>query len=198
MENVSGMVKGKMKLVFAEAMRELKASGYKVSTRLMNAMYFNVPQSRQRLIFVGTREDMGKEPSHPMAESRPITVKEAIGHLPIGQQGSHEPQVLRAWRLSAPGKSLGETCRYVGSFQSCRLDPNAPSPTQIKSHLNWHYAVARQLTSLEAGILSSFPMAFTWAGSKANYKERIGNSVPPLFMRAIARHIRREILGRQG
>ena len=41
MENVSGMVKGKMKLIFAEIMRELKASGYKVSARLMNAMYFN-------------------------------------------------------------------------------------------------------------------------------------------------------------
>lgn len=38
MENVSGLVKGKMKLVFAEIMRELKASGYKVSARLMNTM----------------------------------------------------------------------------------------------------------------------------------------------------------------
>lgn len=51
MENVSGMVKGKMKLIFAEIMQELKASGYKVSCRLLNAMYFGVPQSRQRLIF---------------------------------------------------------------------------------------------------------------------------------------------------
>jgi DNA (cytosine-5)-methyltransferase 1 len=38
MENVSGMVKGKMKLIFAEIMRELKESGYHVSARLMNAM----------------------------------------------------------------------------------------------------------------------------------------------------------------
>ena len=33
MENVSGMVKGKMKLVFVEILKELKASGYKVSER---------------------------------------------------------------------------------------------------------------------------------------------------------------------
>ena len=58
MENVSGMVKGKMKLIFAEIMRELKASGYHVSARLMNAMYFGVPQSRQRMIFIGVREDL--------------------------------------------------------------------------------------------------------------------------------------------
>jgi DNA (cytosine-5)-methyltransferase 1 len=58
MENVSGMVKGKMKLIFAEILRELKESGYHVSARLMNAMYYDVPQSRQRMIFVGVREDL--------------------------------------------------------------------------------------------------------------------------------------------
>ncbi len=58
MENVSGMVKGKMKLIFAEIMRELKASGYVVSAKLMNAMYFGVPQSRARMIFIGIREDL--------------------------------------------------------------------------------------------------------------------------------------------
>ncbi len=57
MENVSGLAKGKMKLIFVEILRELKASGYKVSARLMKAMYFGVPQSRERMIFIGIRED---------------------------------------------------------------------------------------------------------------------------------------------
>ena len=68
MENVSGMVKGKMKLIFVEILKELKASGYKVSARLMNAMYFNVPQSRQRMIFIGVRIDCPGTPEHPKAE----------------------------------------------------------------------------------------------------------------------------------
>jgi len=71
MENVSGMVKGIMKIVFVEILKELKASGYKVSARLLNAMYFGVPQSRQRMIFVGVRDDLGVEPSHPVAETPP-------------------------------------------------------------------------------------------------------------------------------
>jgi DNA (cytosine-5)-methyltransferase 1 len=61
MENVSGMVKGNMKHVFAIAMRELKASGYQVKCQLMNAMYFGVPQSRQRVIFIGVRNDLVKD-----------------------------------------------------------------------------------------------------------------------------------------
>lgn len=59
MENVSGLVKGKMKLIFKDILTELKASGYNVKVRLMNAMYYNVPQSRQRLIFIGVRNDLG-------------------------------------------------------------------------------------------------------------------------------------------
>ena len=61
MENVSGMVKGKMKLIFAEILRELKNSGYEVKAWLLNAKYFYVPQSRERIIFIGVRKDFWKE-----------------------------------------------------------------------------------------------------------------------------------------
>ena len=196
MENVSGMVKGKMKLIFAEIMRELKASGYKVSARLMNAMYFNVPQSRQRMIFVGVRDDLGGVPSFPKVQGRPFTVREAIGHLAIGSQGNHEPQIIAAWKKSKPGQSLRKAVRFVGSFQSVRLDPDKPSNTQIKSHLNWHYAIPRQLSKTEAQLIGSCPENFSFAGVKSNWKERIGNLVPPLFMKAIAEHIKQEILQR--
>ncbi len=196
MENVSGMVKGQMKLVFAEVMRELKASGYRVRARLLNAMYYGVPQSRERMIFVGVREDLGIEPSHPIGRTHLVTVADAIGHLPVGEPGSHEPQVLAAWYKARPGQALRKACKYVGSFQSVRVDPNRPSPTQIKAHLNWHWIVPRQLTIQEAAILQSFPDSYQWVGSKAEAKERIGNSVPPRFMQAIAEHIRNNILSR--
>jgi DNA (cytosine-5)-methyltransferase 1 len=81
MENVSGMVKGKMKLIFAEILRELKGSGYRVKARLMNAMYYGVPQSRQRMIFVGVREDIGIEPTHPNPQTRPIPVSTILSDI---------------------------------------------------------------------------------------------------------------------
>jgi site-specific DNA-cytosine methylase len=68
MENVSGMVKGKMKLVFREVMLALKATGYDVRCKLLNAMYFNVPQSRERLIWIGVRPDVEKPPTFPKAQ----------------------------------------------------------------------------------------------------------------------------------
>ena len=77
MENVSGMVKGKMKFVFREIMLALKATGYTVRCKLLNAMYFNVPQSRERLIWIGVRPDIGKGPEFPKAQGKPMTVREA-------------------------------------------------------------------------------------------------------------------------
>ncbi|MBU1742602.1 MAG: DNA cytosine methyltransferase [Proteobacteria bacterium] len=203
LENVSGMVRGKMKLVFAETMRHLKATGYRVSARLMNAMYFSVPQFRERMIFIGVRDDLGVKPSHPKVQSRPVTVFQAIGHLPPGEPGAHSEAVIEAWHVAKPYEDLRKASirrptrqgHYVGSFHSARLDPNRPSRTQTKTHLHWRWDVPRQLTTLEAAILGSFPPQFQWVGSKTQAKERIGNSVPPLFMKALAEHVRANVLG---
>ncbi len=203
MENVSGMVKGKMKLVFAEAMRLLKAAGYQVSARLMNAMYFSVPQFRERMIFIGVREDLQVNPSHPRPQSRPVTVFQAIGHIPPGEPGDHSKAVIEAWHFARPSEDLRKAsirrtgCQehYVGSFHSVRLDPNRPSRTQTRSQLHWRWDVPRKLTTLEAAILGSFPPQFRWVGTRNQAKERIGNSVPPLFMKALAEHVRTHLLG---
>jgi len=58
MENVAGLVRGHMKQVFLEIMDCLRGAGYHVEAQLMNAKYFEVPQCRKRVIFVGVREDI--------------------------------------------------------------------------------------------------------------------------------------------
>ena len=62
MENVAGMVKGKMKGKFKRIMKALKNTGYNVKCKRMNAMHYEVPQSRNRLIFIGVKDG---EPKYP-------------------------------------------------------------------------------------------------------------------------------------
>jgi DNA (cytosine-5)-methyltransferase 1 len=194
MENVSGMVKGKMKLIFAEIMRELKASGYKVSARLLNAMWFGVPQSRERMIFVGVRDDLGVEPSHPGAESELVTVgmaieelKNDVADLPL----NYETRTAQVMRTLPSGQSDPKHHSHV------KLSYTKPSNTLLKDFLGyfhfWHPEAWRPLTMKEWSRLGSFGDNFVWTDKK-NGCQRIGNSVPPLFMRSIARHVRREIL----
>lgn len=201
MENVSGMVKGKMKLIFAEILRELKASSYKVSARLLNAMYFNVPQSRQRMIFIGVREDLGIEPSHPEAESLPICVG-AI--LPASSPRlANSERVQKLWHRLKIGQSGDELPESNGNwFGLQKVDPAKPCPTLTKG---WtagtgllHWRECRFLSVPEMAQIGSFGLDFAFSGLPSDAVKRIGNSVPPLFMRSIASHIKAHILDHTG
>ena len=192
MENVSGMVKGKMKLIFAEILRELKASGYKVSARLLNAMWFGVPQSRERMIFIGVRDDLGIAPSHPVAESEPVTVgKSWLGlNVDISELGLTD-LYQKYWQDTKQGASMGKL------NTTKRLSVDRPSFTIVKSEGNgglYHPTEPRMLHYFEFRRIASYPDSFIHVGNRNDWQDRIGNSVPPLFMRAIARHIRANIL----
>lgn len=193
MENVSGMVKGKMKLIFAEIMKELKASGYQVSARLLNAMYFNVPQTRERMIFIGVRDDLKIAPSHPSADSGPLTTRDALSTISERKQQSDTLSALKAqrWRETVPGKAHHER------FSLLRLSWNKTPGTILKvpgSGGHMHPDEPRLLHIEELQRLASFPDQFNFTGTWLNAVERIGNSVPPLLMRSIARHIRERML----
>lgn len=77
-ENVSGLVKGVAKGYFLEILRDLKASGYRVACRVLDAQWLGVPQSRTRTIFVGVREDLQLDPVHPRPLPYQYTVRDAL------------------------------------------------------------------------------------------------------------------------
>lgn len=197
MENVSGMVKGKMKLVFADILRELKASGYRVKAAKLNAMYFNVPQSRERMIFVGVRDDLEREPSFPRAQSRAITLEAALAGVvnsdaDLEAADTRRYAVGREWERIQPGGK-------VRDLRRCLWTRPAPTLTKITgekitARQPMHPDENRVFTLPESKRIASYPETFAFAGGLVVGKARIGNSVPPLFMRAIAEHVRYTIL----
>jgi DNA (cytosine-5)-methyltransferase 1 len=86
-ENVSGLVKGTAKGYFLEILAALKASGYRVTAKVLDAKWLGVPQSRQRLIFVGVREDLGLDPMHPKPLPYLYTVRDALPWLTSCKSG---------------------------------------------------------------------------------------------------------------
>lgn len=207
MENVQGMVQGKMRLIFADILRTLKSSGYRVSARLMTSKYFDVPQDRPRMIFVGVRSDLNLEPSHPAAQTRAVTLREAISDVENTPEdladsrypeGSGSEKYLQRMREGEKGSKYDTKGHRFGLV---RLRWDAPARTILKSDgarnrtcSSCHPTELRKLTIAEIRRLSSFPDQFKLHGSFELQWARMGNSVPPLFMRAIARHIRQEIL----
>lgn len=207
MENVSGMVKGDMKLIFAEIMKELKASGYNVKARLLNAMYYSVPQSRERLIFIGVRSDLGIEPCYPLPFSLPISAGKALFNV---KNDSNEVKMLleagrkhkayQDWHLLKPGQSYSDIREDKSGFSTIKIDPARPCPTVTKSCGRigmgglMHWAQRRSFTVAEFKRFCSFPDDYKFAGEWSDAVQRMGNAVMPLFMKAIAENIKQNIL----
>jgi len=86
-ENVSGLIKGTAKGYFLEILAGLKECGYRVACRLLDAQWLGVPQVRQRIIFIGVREDLGLEPVHPKPLLYRYSVRDALPWIVSGKYG---------------------------------------------------------------------------------------------------------------
>ena len=206
MENVSGMIKGKMKGLFIEYVKKMKELNYNVKVKLLNAKYYNVPQSRQRLIFIGIRKDLNKEAIFPIANRKLITVKEAIKDL---EDKEYDKSINHVWIPSLEKhkayKKLINTKmgRKLGFGLARRLDYRKAAPTVQTSGVagpyvgsTWfaHPILNRPISIREAARLQSFSDSFSFKGTLKDMALVVGNSVPPLFMKAISETIRKEIL----
>jgi DNA (cytosine-5)-methyltransferase 1 len=200
-----------MKLIFAEIMRELKASGYQVSARLLNAAYYGVPQRRERVIFIGVRSNLGVAPSHPLGSSSIITVKEALQGCTPSEIVPLFGKNLQKMQMIRPGATYREKRRAamavfgkMGGFTFNRIKWSAPAPTILKTvSVSATFGAGlvmpdenRYVSISELKRLGSFPDQFLLEGSFEERWARIGNSVPPLLMRAVALHIRNVILAK--
>lgn len=116
-ENVSGLVKGKAKGYFKEILAAMKGAGYRVAARLLDAQWLGVPQQRQRIIFVGVREDLGLDPAHPSPLRFRYSVADALPWLVGAGSESHGPN---SWdndlSVDAPGPTVIQSGPNAGQY----------------------------------------------------------------------------------
>jgi len=181
-ENVSGLVKGTAKGYFLEILAALKASGYRVTCRVLDAQWLGVPQQRQRTIFIGVREDLNLEPAHPKPLAYRYSVRDALPTITDVRQSLFSGTDQRSTGTDKPCptvNTLGGVGNGVGS--KCWAEFGTEK---------------RKFTIDELKRICAFPDDFILCGSYAQQWERLGNSVPPLMMKAIASTIRDRILSR--
>lgn len=239
-ENVSGLVKGVSKGYFKAILAAFKSAGYSVSARLLDASWLGVPQARQRLIFIGVRNDLGIAPVHPGPLPYQYTLRDALPWLTCqgnadrvdpGMSGADRPSatmgtgwyfpsnyappsVVAQGNRSRPGDTPPPGLRS-GDLPSHTIGthwdvPSGYAPpsvlglspgefvvtdpetgqnlTTVPKNLAAAYPdlVLRRMTLGELRAVCSFPADYVLTGSYSQRWERLGRSVPPLMMRAIA------------
>ncbi len=205
-ENVRGMVLGKAKGYFLDIKDRLRECGYKLAVRMVDAQWLGVPQHRERLIFVGVRNDLDAVPAFPTKLAHRYSLRDVLCEENYSFRGDSTPEELAEVRFErfAIGKEWlrlqqGETSYKYPSL--IRPDPRMPCPciTQVGGEVSAasvaHPSEPRKFTIAELKLICSLPGDFKLVGSHKLQWERCGRAVPPFMMRAIAKAIAKGVLG---
>ncbi len=191
-ENVKGitnLAKGK---VFQIILKDFTELGYKVKHKILNAADYGVPQTRQRVIIIGVRNDINFEYIYPLPTNSKngkdglpewISVSEAMAHIPDPDLPNDLPNhVYSKYKLNFNG--------YLGHRP---LDPDKPAPTVTARGDNKggvvilpHPNGKRRMSCRELATVQSFPLNYEFCGNNSSVYRQIGNAVPPLLGRAVA------------
>jgi DNA (cytosine-5)-methyltransferase 1 len=205
-ENVSGLIKGTAKGYFLEILRALRACGYRVEAKLLDAQWLGVPQSRQRLIFVGTRLDLDARPAFPMPLAYRYSVRDALPWVINASTAAHgftkATDLSPAAPAPAPAVPASGGASYTGHRVESRVIhdisgimsvgdvTDRPAPSLMAGRAaSLHMQVGterRKFTIAELKRICAFPDDYVLTGSYADQWARCGNAVPPVMMFHIA------------
>ena len=184
----------------------MKQCGYNVHTKLFKMKWYDIPQNRERVIFIGIKKEIDKEIKYPIethnkdgtdGKLKWVSVREAIDDLkdlPEDAEGlqhiysKHKDFWIEKIKNTPIGKSVNP--KYTEAFYRCY--PDKPSNTVKENHggVFIHYEKHRVMTPRELARLQSFPDDFQFKGSKSSMLIQLGNAVPCGLSRAIAKEIK--------
>lgn len=200
-ENVSGLTKGKAKGYLNEILRGLRACGYHVECKVLDARWLGVPQSRNRTIFVGVRNDIMKPEMrgklHPKPFQYYVTLDEAFDGLVFTPEDKIDTDIKKfaIYRLLI-GLKKGE--QHPKRFNLIKAHPKRPSGciTATSGCLSaacikhWDN---RAFTINETKRIMSVPDDYILTGTYAQKIERLGRMVAPFMMREVAKNINKVV-----
>ena len=208
-KNIKNMASelGKFRMKVTDIIKDkFKDIGYTVKMELLKASNFGVPQNRERVIFIGVRNDIEKDIKYPEAthnadgsdgKKKHQTVKEAIDDLKDSPENKETHQIYtnhsEAFTEKIKNTKLGESVnkKYTEAFFRC--SPDKPSNTVKENHggVFVHYEKNRVMTPRELARLQSFPDDFMFNGTKSSVLVQLGNAVPCGLSHAIAKEIKK-------
>lgn len=224
-ENVKGMLDDKFKNVFDSFLSKLNGAGYNVQWALLNAVDYRIPQSRERVFFVGFRKDLNVSFTFPIPTcDKPITLEQAIGDIVeeptfylngnIINSDIDNPKKNRNHNHDALASSFGPFyCRgnrrrgwkqpsftINATADYAPLHPSSPKMMYF-GHENWKFQEDkfhnyRRMSVRECARVQTFPDNFIFEYEDIkDAYKMIGNAVPPRLGCEIAKSILKAFVG---
>lgn len=191
LENVPGLVKGNAKVYANKIVQRLKSVGYRVQVFLLNAM--GVPQRRERVFFIGLRDDFDLPKLVLDFDERPITFGEVWdkdGTHP-GLDTEYQKEV---WENKKRGdRNYGDVNERLkgkaSNFNCLFLYDNEVAPTLTSLISRWvtHFSRPCKVNPSEIKRMSTFPQDYNSPTKDIGWL--CGMSVPPVMVAQLSYQI---------
>lgn len=209
-ENVKGLLAARNKDSFNQIKEAFKEAGYDVWVECLNANDFNVPQNRERVIFVGFRKGLNVQYVFPLPLVEKPVVRDAILDLQATAVPMGQATIVNAHEYWVGGYSYIYMSRnrvldwnkpsftIQASGRQTSIHPRAPKMIKVEKDVFMFSPegqnLYRRLSARECARLQTFPDDFVFKYQKLNdvYK-MIGNAVPVNLAYQIALSIRNVI-----
>lgn len=204
-ENVKGILSANKGEAVKIIKQRFEIQGYKLKVFLVNFADFGVPQLRQRVLFIGVRDDIKTEfiPPEFTNLNNHVTVQEAFKgitkDMPNNELLNTTARTTAMLKLIPPGGNykdlIGTPYQVKGLMSNIyrRLKADEPSYTMIASGgggtWTYHYDEPRPLTNRERARIQTFPDDLIFKGTTTEVRRQIGNAVPAVGIYHFARRI---------
>lgn len=217
-ENVSGMLHNKHKEFVEFIITSFNQIGYNVSFQLLNAVDFNIPQDRKRVIFVGYRKDIINKSFtiNTLENKQYVTLKDCIWDLNENAMPSLEKNkanlnlsIFNHEYMTGGFSTMYMSRNRVRSWDEpsftiqaggrhAPIHPQAPKMIKLEKDKQIFKQGAehlyRRLSVRECARIQTFPdnFIFEYRDISVGYK-MIGNAVPVNLAYHIAKQIRTDL-----
>lgn len=177
-ENVKGLLMKHHSSALEQVLNDFKSLGYDVSYRLYHAADYGVPQSRERVIIVGTKSRKTKfeHPEPLLDKSRHLTAEDAIEDLCALEEDEGFNHI---W-------SKANRSPHQGDRKLIASRPGYTIRAECHGNIQFHYKLPRRISMREAARIQSFPDDFIFDSKLRETERQIGNAVPPVMAWHIA------------
>src|SRR5690606_32972402 len=215
-ENVRGLLSHDNGKTLEGMISILDEIGYRViDPRVLKAIYYKVPQKRERLILVGIRKDLDISFEYPKPSNKVYTLKDALkkgelfpSDVPESAGTKYPESKRKVLELVRPGgywrdlpldiqKQYMQKSFYLGGGKTGmarRISWDEPcltltcSPAQKQTE-RCHPEETRPFTVREYARIQTFPDDWTFAGPVSAQYKQIGNAVPVNLAYAVGTEI---------
>ena len=193
-ENVRGMLY-KNKWYLKEVIQELEKLGYNINYALLNALDFEVPQNRERIVVIGSKNKI----SLPRKVNRKVTAGQALGELALqfDDKSKYFTESMDKYvaNYEKASKCINPRDLYLDRPARTLTCRNLAGATGDMHRVRLKDGRRRRITIREAARLQSFPDWFDFAGTETHQYNQIGNAVAPYFAFHLAQNIKNFMLG---